>query len=216
MKNIIYSILLIFPISVFAQIDKINYKQTQDINFTKNYKDYYKIKEYTTKDGTKIKIGDKLVIGEAATNKKKGKKNNVYDKFKNIAIGKVKKHGIAKCKYLLANETKSEVVVKNIFVTHRKKEGQFWGTRKNTPLYVSIYVKEEGKKFYKGTTIRTIIDIEKAIETGEIISKNKKPTREEAIKKLREAKDLLVIGVITEAEYDKLEKELIPIIKKEE
>ncbi len=86
----------------------------------------------------------------------------------------------------------------------------------NTPLYVSLYVKEEGKKFYKGTTIRTIIDIEKAIETGEIVSKNKKTTREEAIKKLREAKDLLVIEAITQAEYDKLEKELMPIIKKEE
>ena len=83
-------------------------------------------------------------------------------------------------------------------------------------MYVSLYVKEEGKKFYQGTTIRTIIDIEKAIETGEIKTKNKKPTREEAIKKLREAKDLLVIGVIKQEEYDKLEKELMPIIKKEE
>ena len=216
MKKTIYLLLLIFPISLFSQTEKMNYKQTQDISFTKNYKNYHEITEYITKDGLKIKIGDKLIIGEAFTNKKKEKKNNIYDKFKNITVGKVKKSGMKNCKYLPANEQGTEVIVKKIFVTHQKKGDQVWGTRKNTPLYVSIYVKEEGKKFYKGTTLRTIIDIEKAIETGEIVSKNKKITREEAIKKLREAKDLLVIEVITQAEYDKLEKELMPIIKKEE
>ena len=171
MKKIIYSLLLIFPISLFSQTDKMNYEETQNISFAKNYKNYHKIKEYTTKDGLQIKIGDKLTIGKASTNKKKEKKNHLFDKFKNIAVGKIKKSGMKECKYLSANEENKEVVVKNIFVTHQKKGDQVWGTRKNTPLYVSIYVKEEGKKFYKGTTIRTIIDIEKAIETGEIETK---------------------------------------------
>ena len=176
---------------------------------------HYKIKEYTTKEGLQIKIGDKLTIGKAATNRKKEKENTIFDKVKNIAGGKVKKSRMKECNYLSATEEGTKVTVKSIFVTHKKTEDQVWGTRKNTPLYVSMYVKEEGKKFYKGSTLRTIIDIEKAIETGEIETKYKKITREEAIKKLREAKDLLIIEVITQQEYDKIEKELMPIIKKE-
>lgn len=213
-KTTYYLILLLLPTTLFSQTEKITYSQSQDINFTKDYKNYDKINTYITKDGFEIKKGNKLVIGEAATNKKRKKRNNIYDTFKNIAVGKVKKATQENCKYLPARESQTEVIIKNIFVTHRKTEKQFWATKKNTPLYISIYVKEENKKFYQGTTIRTIIDIEKAIESGEIVIGNK-ITREEAIKKLREAKDLEVIGVITIEEYEKVEKELMPIIKKE-
>ena len=39
--------------------------------------------------------------------------------------------------------------------------------------------------------------------------------RENAIKKLKEAKDLLELEIITQEEYDKLKAELTPIIKDE-
>ena len=85
----------------------MNYKQTQDISFAKNYKNYHEIIEYITKDGIKIKIGDKIIIGSAATNKKRKKKNNIYDTFKNITVGKVKKPGMKKCKYLIKKRDKN-------------------------------------------------------------------------------------------------------------
>ena len=39
--------------------------------------------------------------------------------------------------------------------------------------------------------------------------------RENAIKKLKEAKDLVELGLMTKDEYDKLKAELTPIIKGE-
>jgi len=39
-------------------------------------------------------------------------------------------------------------------------------------------------------------------------------TREEAIAKLKESKDLLDLGLLTQPEYEKLKQELTPIIMK--
>ena len=55
------------------------------------------------------------------------------------------------------------------------------------------------------------IYIEKALEKGEIVSEIM--TRGEAIAKLKEAKDLLDLEMMTQEEYDKLRKELTPFIK---
>jgi hypothetical protein len=57
----------------------------------------------------------------------------------------------------------------------------------------------------------------KAIETGEVISKNPKyfvaPSSEEALKQLKKAKEKLDLGLITKAEYDKKVNELKKYIK---
>lgn len=58
------------------------------------------------------------------------------------------------------------------------------------------------------------IGIEKALEDGEIVSSIM--TRSEAIAKLKEAKDLLDLEMMTQEEYDKLKKELEPIIRREQ
>ena len=55
------------------------------------------------------------------------------------------------------------------------------------------------------------IFIDKAIESGEIESSIM--SREEAIDKLKEAKDLLDLEMMTQEEYDKIKDELAPIIK---
>jgi hypothetical protein len=55
-----------------------------------------------------------------------------------------------------------------------------------------------------------IINLEKALETGEIISSIM--SRRKAIEKLKEAKDLLELEILSEDEYDSLKEELTPII----
>jgi hypothetical protein len=55
------------------------------------------------------------------------------------------------------------------------------------------------------------IYIEKALSVGEIVSTVM--TRSEAIAKLKEAKDLLDLEMMTQEEYDKIRKELEPIIR---
>jgi len=56
------------------------------------------------------------------------------------------------------------------------------------------------------------IEIEGAIKDGEIETTGL--NREEAIAKLKETKDLLDLGMISKEEYEKIKKELTPIIMK--
>lgn len=62
----------------------------------------------------------------------------------------------------------------------------------------------------------SVMDTELAIESGEILLKNRKITRQEAILKLKEAKELLEIDMMNKEEFEKLKKELRPIIIKKE
>ena len=60
--------------------------------------------------------------------------------------------------------------------------------------------------------VPVFIDYDNAIETGEIINPMAKMTRDQAINRLKESKDLLDLNVITAEEYEKLKNELTPII----
>ncbi|MCU4164618.1 hypothetical protein [Carboxylicivirga caseinilyticus] len=80
----------------------------------------------------------------------------------------------------------------------------------------SFGTKSQGYKVYvafKGYGLVPVyIDYDSAIEVGEVVNKNSKMTRDEAINKLSEAKKLLDLEIISQEEYDKLKKELTPII----
>ena len=56
---------------------------------------------------------------------------------------------------------------------------------------------------------------EKAMESGEIINSNAKMTRSEAIRKLKEAKELYDLEMMSSDEYDALKNQLSPIIKEQ-
>lgn len=75
-----------------------------------------------------------------------------------------------------------------------------------------------GKAFvaFKGYgLVPCYIDYEAALESGEILNAAEPMGREEAIKRLKEAKELLELEMMTQEEYDALKKELGPIIKGE-
>ncbi|UKM64748.1 hypothetical protein GSB9_01305 [Flavobacteriaceae bacterium GSB9] len=76
--------------------------------------------------------------------------------------------------------------------------------------------KKSGYKIYaqfKGYgLLPVLIDYDTALELGEIKNPKIKLTKEQAIAKLKEAKELLDLGVIPQAEYDKLKSELTPLI----
>ncbi|GGW28626.1 hypothetical protein [Arenibacter certesii] len=78
--------------------------------------------------------------------------------------------------------------------------------------------KKSGYKMYahfKGYgLIPVLIDYDTALELGEIKNPKIKLNKEQAISKLKEAKELLDLGVITQADYDKLKSELTPLILK--
>ena len=97
------------------------------------------------------------------------------------------------------------VIVKEIKTFHRGS--------KNKPLYVVMVLGEINGRAFGVNKYLSVMDSELAIESGEILLKNRKMTREEAIEKLKEAKGLMEIEMMTKEEFDQLKEELTPIIK---
>ena len=227
MKKII--ILTLFPIISYSQIDKILpifsspqlekivYNQTQDINYVRNIKNNTTVNSYETNDKHLIKVGDTITIGTAFN--KKGR-NILGDLFSTIATGNIK--GTTKePDYLPHSYNGQKVIVESIYVLHEKYNGYNpLYNRKEMPLYVLVYAKRPKVQYVNIKNISTalshkritVIDIEKAFDLGEVINPVKKLNREEAIKKLKEAKDLYELDLMSKSEYEKLRLELTPII----
>ena len=96
------------------------------------------------------------------------------------------------------------VVIAEMKVAHK-------GSRKK-PLELIILLGEPNGRAFGINKYMSVVDYEKSVLAGEIKSKNAPLTRDEAIAKLKESKDLLDLGIIDQAAYDKLKSELTPII----
>lgn len=55
------------------------------------------------------------------------------------------------------------------------------------------------------------VDYENALDSGEIINPQGKMTKQQAIQKLKESKELLELEVITQEEYNEIKKEIFKI-----
>ena len=91
------------------------------------------------------------------------------------------------------------------------------------PLFVSVFIKilkQDDFNSIKGISNLlsfsrlTILNLELALTTGELLNPNQPLTKEEAIKKLKESKDLMELGLLSKKEYNRLKKELTPLILK--
>ena len=102
------------------------------------------------------------------------------------------------------NLSQEVVLVKEMKTYHK-------GSKKK-PLYVVIVLGEINGRAFGLNKYLSVMNTELAIESGEILLKNRKMTREEAIAKLREAKELLDLEMMSQEDYDALKKELSPII----
>jgi hypothetical protein len=228
MKKILYTLIKnviilasCLPLFVFGQQKDLTYDHTQDVKFVEQYKNNTVIDSYTTKDGLIIKIGDTLIIGNAIIKKKKRKKYLFNDVFSYIVIGKTKGTTNKEFKYLPHNYSGNKVIVKSLFVTHEKFTGyKLLPNRKEMPLYVSLFVREYESGISKifSHSRKTILDIEKALSSGEIINNETLllDLKEVNIKKANEKYDLLMrlgklkeSGVLTEEEFQKEKKKIL-------
>jgi len=172
--------------------------EAKDISIASQFTNGDEIVEFTLSDGSVIKAGSELVFGNPINNSKNY--TRVY--FGYYSLGKA----------LLATPTPmgdsfkgTKLVVDKLKVKHKKLS-------KDSELYVFAYVKDPSMSSSMGANNRTILDLEMAINTGEVLNPNAAMTREQAIAKLKESKDLLDLGMITQEEYEKLKVELTPII----
>ena len=216
-KNIIL-LAFFLPFLTCAKQDSLTYDQTQDIKFAEQYENNTEINFYVTKDGLKISIGDTLTIGNAVIN---GKKYMFHDVFSHIVIGNTQDVYNKEFSSLPHKYAGSKIIVKSLFVMHEKLNGfKLWPNRKQTPLYVNIFTRSLQVKLNLENRLakifsysrKTILDIEKALLLEEIVNHNAPLSKEEAIAKLKESKDLMELDFLSKEEYEKLKEMLSPII----
>lgn len=231
-KLIIFiSVTLIFVANINAQkeLDSLNFKNTQDINFFKTIKNRTLVKKYTTESGNIIKIGDTIVLG--ATTSMEMSTKTLSGSYGRTARGGVSKsRSTTKKTYefikmgrpagfgsimsslngddaaMASNSLKNSIaVVTEIKAYHR-------GSKKK-PLYLVMILGEVNGRAFGINKYLSVMDTELALESGEVLLKNRKKTRAEAIQELKEAKELLEIDIMTKEEFELLKKELGPIIR---
>ena len=222
---------VLFITSTYAQkeIDFVNYKNSQDINFFKKIKNRTLVKEYETQSGNAIKVGDTVVLGnptsvEMSTRTTSGSyggtarggvsssRSTTKKTYEFIQMGK--SSGFSSMMVSMGGNSSSmannsfkntRVIVKEIKAYHR-------GSKKK-PLYFIMVLGEVNGRAFGLNKYLSVMDTELALESGEVLLKNRKKTRPEAIKELREAKELLEIDMISKEEFEKLKKELGAIIR---
>jgi hypothetical protein len=197
MKKMLVPIMFLTT-SLFGQ--SLNYEQSQDVNITTNYSNGDTLSSYVMKDGSEIKIGSKLKFG-TPINENKNFMRLYFGEFslgKSLLISPVQLGDVY---------TGEEVIVTSIKVQHSK-------LTKKSPLQIMLYVQNPSAPALARN--RTIFDLEMAIDTKEVVNPNAAMTKEQAIAKLKEAKDLVDLGMMTQLEFDQLKEKLTPIIMKKD
>lgn len=229
-KAITFFTILLSIINVNAQedINLLTYENTQDINFFNTIKNGAQVKEYITTSKNSVKIGDTLILGVptsqetntrtyagsygsqlrggVAQSRSTSKKTYEFIKMGRPAgFGSVMTAMNGDAQNMADNSLKNTTVVVNELKTYHRGS-------KSKPLYVVMVLGEINGKAFGINKYLSVMDTELAIESGEILLKNRKMTRDEAIAKLKEAKELMEIDMMTKEEFEELKKELTPII----
>lgn len=214
MKKIIILIIVIFSGTLKAQkikkLDSITFKEVEKLLGNMEYKNNVEIYAYKTKSGDWLKKGDTLVIGKPSnannieTNKISGirisKTNHTH-----VFLGTIGAMMMGTAMFGNESMTGDKILITKMLI------GRF--SRKN-PFKAGVEFKKVGGGSFLGTKKMGRSTLEPALESGEIINKNRGITRLEAIDKLREAKELLNLEMISKVDFDKLKKELAPVIMK--
>ena len=221
-------------INIHAQekIEVLTYANTQDINFFSTVNNGAEVKQYTTANKNSVKIGDTLILGmpssqEVSTKTYAGSygtnlrggigqsRSTSKKTYEFIQMGRPAGFGSimsamnGDAPIMADNNLKNTTVIINELKTYHR------GSKKK-PLYVVMVLGEINGRAFGINKYLSVMDTELAIESGEIHLKNRKMTREEAIAKLKEAKELMEVDMLSKEEFEELKKELAPIIKNQE
>jgi hypothetical protein len=199
MKKVLL-LLFLFTLSVNAQKLKTvdSFDLSTSFEETKRlYKANFDVtKELILKDGSKISIGDTIKLGASSS--------KISNQYETIYIGRLTLAGA-----LLGSsqELASTSFEQNTYVLDKVN---VWRSLGKTGVNVElrdVYFKSG----ILGSAYLTASDY--SVTRGELINPNALMTREQAISKLKESKDLLDLEMMTQKEYDKIKAELSPIIK---
>jgi hypothetical protein len=230
--TLLFILLSIFNVYAQEDIKLLTYANTQDINFFNSIRSGASVKEYTTINKNSVKIGDTLILGSptsqemntrtysgsyggelrggVAQSRSTSKKTYEFLKMGRPAgFGSMLTAMSGEAQIMADNSLKNTTVVVNEIKTYHRGS-------KNKPLYVVMVLGEINGRAFGINKYLSVMDTELAIESGEVLLKNRKMTREEAIAKLKEAKELMELDMMSKEKFEELKKELAPIITNKE
>ncbi len=227
MKKMIFAVLVFTATTSFAQsqIEELTFDDTQNSEVYQKIKNNTRVLRYISADGTMMQVGDTLILGypSGSTTSTTGigagdkvgigvARSQTQNNYAMIFYGK--QGGMSTvlnattpgegAENVGANMQEEIVVVAEMKVFHK-------GSAKK-PLALNVLLGEPNGRAFGIYKYLTIFDYEKAVIAGEIRSLYAPLTRDAAIAKLKEAKELLDLGLMTQEEYDKLKGELSPVI----
>lgn len=204
MKSALLLGLLFFTTVLNAQdLDSLTYEQANDPAFFPTISNGVSVGKYITSNGAVFKLKDTLIIGKPTLANQRSFDYIIMGKAGGFGNMMGAMNGDAPAKLTL-NYSGQTVLVDEIKVYHN-------GSKKK-PLKFTIRLGEVNGRAFGVNKYLTINDFELAYVAGEILLKNQPMTRAEAIAKLKEAKDLLDLGMMTQEKFDKMKADLSKII----
>jgi hypothetical protein len=205
------AIALIASVSIFAQDyipDTLNCVKVNDIEYAKNYANNEKFAAIKLQDGSILKVGDVIQIGQpSGSNVVRSVNSGLFNStasnkqaFQFLLFGRIGMSVMNGMNYLPGDFMARQVTIKEIKASHTS----LVGSRKSPLTYWLI--------LDLGSSVSTALNVDQAFSTGELLNPNRPMNRTEAIAKLKESKDLLDLGMIKQDEYDKLKSQLTTII----
>ena len=197
MKTLLIIVCLLALQEGRSQPDSLSYENTQDLAFVSELGSS-DLRVYRAKDGTVFRVGSPLIVGRPSTNS---------GSFTYLYYGKLNAGNamFSPPQQLPASFQAEKVVIEKIKIGHTKMS-------KKSPMLVLLFVENPDSPTTSNN--RSIYNYEKALELGEVINPAAPISREEAIKKLKESKDLLDLGMLTQDKYDSIKAALSPVIMK--
>ena len=197
-------ILLLLLVTAFFQANAQKIKSVESFDLAsitdkkewKKYKNPFEMTELKTEFGV-FKIGASLLLGTPSD-------SNINSDFKFVAVGKYTVMGAMAPVFMSNSDSNLEVIIDKIKI-YKPSMGQ--------PSKIVIdFKRKDGASIAMGK-LGNVFDLSRAISLGEIINPNRPMNRQEAIAKLKEAKDLLELDMMSQEEFDALKVKLTPIIR---
>lgn len=191
-------------------LESISYEELDADNFH-NHKNNIALSNYICKNGATISLGDTLVIGKPyninniQSENTLGVSGQVVNYHSHLYLGSIGAILIGTAMMGEASLEGNKAIITRLQMTRISKKN---------PYEVFVSIKKAGGGRFLGIKKVGSANLEKALDSREFLLLNAPLTRSEAIAKLKEAKDLLNLEMMTVEEYNTLKKELKPIIMK--
>ena len=207
MNKIIFLILLGVGVKMSAQTtDTLFVSKLNDVEWIKSYQNNTKFKIIKFADGSILQINDKMKIGKPSSTNQTNQQtsglfsstNQTVNNFSFIMLGRMGSAMLSGINYLPEIFKGKEVEIEEIKFVR--------GGKKATSAGVMIIFNNPGMDI-------TVLNLELALQNGELINPKAAMTSDQALAELQKAKTKLDLGVITQEQYEVVKKELMKVIK---